>query len=337
MKKLFFKKIGQKWFKYREQHKIGSLLHRLTRFRTPEVRDLAWVILSPPLLYIPNGRIYWPPSSWFLKNYLSCQEWLRHLDRSPEPLLERLGELTDRRLGKYFEALMRFWLENNQRYKLIAHNVQVGEKEKTLGELDFIVQDQHLDKFFHWEVAVKFYLGYGETKQLRNWHGPNRKDRFDKKMDRLITHQTALGETAAGRIFLKEQNITLSRSWVILKGQLFYPFQNGNKGESAPPLHVAPEVPTKGWWMTESQFHYCFQESPLVWFELNKRNWLSGIMDTERKKGESAYKLLKRWKSQHRKIPIRIAGFLYGEEKEQGFLVPENWANTPPDFDIDQI
>jgi hypothetical protein len=190
------------------------------------VRDLAWAIASPPLMQPAGGACHWFSDEWYLQRYSSAQEWLKKLDQDPTSLVEQLQAQKDRRLGNYFETLLAYWLSADPQYDLIERNLPIRDAGNTLGELDFIVRDKHSGQNYHWEVAVKFYLGVGDTRQRNNWHGPGKRDRLDIKLDHLQNRQSQICSLLQTQKVLQQRNIDIAGSAVILKGRLFYPYPN---------------------------------------------------------------------------------------------------------------
>jgi len=72
--------------------------------------------------------------------------------------------------------------------------VQLIEAKKTIGELDFIVQNLESEEIIHFELAYKFYLldpSISES-QINNWIGPNRRDSLVEKLEKLKLKQFPL-------------------------------------------------------------------------------------------------------------------------------------------------
>ncbi len=159
------------------------------------VRDLAWVLLSPPLL--DEGWQQRHPlsaSAWWASPDLLA-DWLRQLDRQPAPLQDWLARHSIRRLGLYYERLWQFALLNAPGVELLAANLPVRQAGHTLGELDLLLRDA--EGVFHLELAVKFYLGLaGDGQAHDRWLGPDSQDRLDLKIAHLCQRQLPLGNAA---------------------------------------------------------------------------------------------------------------------------------------------
>jgi len=201
----------------------------LSEFRHQCVRDLAWAIASPPLhsqvVSKAPQHCVWPTSQWYQQLYDESLPWLKKLDSDPSALEALIGKQRDRRLGKYFETLWFYWLKFSPRYEIVENNVQVIIDGETLGEIDFIVFDKITRQTIHWELAVKFYLGHGDTREMKNWHGLNLRDRLDIKVDHLLHKQSMISKDRRVKQWLHRHKIKIDQCAVILKGRLYYPWQ----------------------------------------------------------------------------------------------------------------
>lgn len=142
----------------------------------------------------------------------------------PQPLLHYLAQRKSTRLGLYFEALWLFYWQNHRQALIHAHNFQIEERGRTLGALDFIIEQERT--VTHIEAAVKFYLLHGDNPNLfHNWIGPNASDTLEKKLSHLQSHQLPLLHQAATRQKLNELSLPPAgiHQRLILKGMLFIP------------------------------------------------------------------------------------------------------------------
>ncbi len=96
------------------------------------------------------------------------------------------------RLGFLYQHVVSELFSNSNQYNLLAEEIQLSENGRTLGAVDFIVEDLAEKQIEHWEVAIKFYLLHGEL-----WYGPNAKDRLDLKLSRMLDHQLAMSSSKA--------------------------------------------------------------------------------------------------------------------------------------------
>lgn len=245
------------------------------------MRDLAWVLASPPLL-APVSRspqkIRWLNTAWADRAWCCSETWLAALDHDPAPLLEALARDSDHRLGSYFESLLAFWLAwpGNPLYRLIAHGLAIRSSGRTLGELDFLVEDRQSGEIQHWEVAVKFYLGIREGRGHENWIGPGMRDRLDLKVSHLVEHQLRLASTPVAAQLIRDMGLAPPVPVCLLKGRLFYP-PHADWNTWAP-AGASPGHPS-GWWMHQADFLAHYGNSGLCWIRLPKEHWLTPVQN----------------------------------------------------------
>ena len=189
-----------------------------TPFQHQCVRDLAWVIASPPLVSGKLDNVHWWSYHDGLQEYQDCLPALQQLDKNPQPLLDHLNTLKSRRLGLRFEALIFFWLSMSPNYAILLQNKQLITQEKTLGEIDFIIKDLRSLELIHLEVAVKFYLGTEDLSDPYRWFGTTVSDQLGKKVDHLKQHQTQLSTK-----YPEHFPFPIDTRYCLLKGRLFYP------------------------------------------------------------------------------------------------------------------
>lgn len=298
------------------------------RWRQQVVRDLAWVVASPPLLAPTSGAIHWLDSTACRQLYDQHDVWFAALDANPTALLASLDAQRDRRLGRYFETLLSFWLQSpaNTRYRLIAQNLPIRAQGITLGELDFLVQDRLTDELQHWEVAVKFYLGIEASGDLQHWIGPGQKDRLDLKLAHLQTHQLQLPRSAAGRAVLQALGLPEPTPVCLLKGRLFYPYA-ALRSDWAPTQAAADHL--QGWWQTTDAFLASAVQRALRWVQLPKPHWFTSVQPpTELTPSLAAHELVASLQNQPVDQAIAVMGSYEGVEVTRGFLVANTWRQA---------
>lgn len=274
----------------------------------PLVRDLAWALLSAPLL-IEVDDLNWP-------NHADTLQRLQSLNTDPTPLHNAVMAQRSGRLGLYFEALWQFWLIDNPDYALRANNVQIQVNGATSGELDLIVQDRHNGQLQHWELAVKFYLGSGDTRATSAWIGPNAQDRLDRKLQHLRHHQLPLLQYPETQVQLVAAGWDIHQQRLILKGRLFYPLQ-----QTAPaPVGASPDH-LRGWWAQPEDFLAHFETTSLQWQPLSRQHWLAPLRRESAGTLQTAAELLRTFNN----VPLCVAGFAEGDECSRGFIVPASW------------
>jgi hypothetical protein len=246
----------------------------------------------------PASSCHWLQQSWCEQAYLETLPWLKALDRDPAGLQALLAGQKDRRLGKYFETLWLYWFKHHPRYQVIENNLQIIIDGETLGEMDLIVFDKLTKKTIHWELAVKFYLGVTDTRDIANWHGPNLNDRLQLKLQNLLNKQSVISQRSRVRQWLQQQGLVIDECAVTLKGRLYYPWQNtadgqGNTetdragGDGAPDMCTQNHL--RGAWCPVHEFEMLFDEkqtfTPLINCGLMERIPTSGVKNLYSRNG----------------------------------------------------
>ena len=308
---------------YMKNYLLNSFKHRF-------VKELAWVIASPPLvsgLFEHKGTVtQWWSDRACLQEFMDCLSALQSLDENPQTLIKHLEGVKSKRLGLRFEALIAFWLkEISPNFTLLAQNIQLNEiagdtRSRTIGEVDFIIKEQCSGKVIHLEVAVKFYLGAFPFNDPYRWFGTNTNDQLGKKVDHLQYHQTQLlvqhGEQIA---------FAIDERHCFLKGRLFYPLV-------ALPTHVN-DIQPQGVARQHLRGHYVvYGENNLISqsvIQLEKSDWLATLSHVEIEE-----------RSEQRFFSHEKRAYCYAliEENEQGKKVAvERLFCLPDDFIFPQV
>jgi hypothetical protein len=97
-------------------------------------------------------------------------------------------------LGKRMEYFFHSWVNQHKTYQLIAHSIQIKEEKTTIGELDFLVREVETNKILHIELVYKCYIWDASLSQNLEEAlvGPNYKDYFKWKTNKLVNHQFPL-------------------------------------------------------------------------------------------------------------------------------------------------
>lgn len=288
-----------------------KMLETLKRYRTPQVRDLAWAILSAPLVNI-DSDVDWPDADWFVCAYKNIEEQLVALDKEPTPLLKKISQRNANRLGFYFEALLEMWCELEPAIELVTTNPQIFREDgSTQGAFDFIVMVN--GKAEHWECAIKFYLGQAsdQANSPSLWYGPNRQDRLDLKLGHMQSTQLRLSHTAEGGAWLREQNIEISRVRSLVKGCVFYPL-----GEDISPHEHASAEHNRSVWLEFSVFESDYRQRGR-WIHLPRLCWLAPRKACELADQPEVGRLER---------PAQLSRCENGWEVERIFVVPDGWA-----------
>lgn len=223
--------------------------------KSQHVRDLKWAITSPSLIKNSNKNSN--------KNSISSQ-FTNERPIDEQDLAAFLTQYTSFRVGHYFEGLVLYWLEHICHLKIIAKQLQVFEENRTVGEIDFIFEDE-TGILHHWETAVKFYLHFPQNNPTgSHFIGPNAIDTFEKKSKRLLEHQLP---------FSQKHFPEVEKRNAFMKGTIFY------HPDETPPTQL-PETMSvdhlKGTWIRYSELPRLNDQNETHLFRiLHKPYWLS--------------------------------------------------------------
>ncbi|MBC5842437.1 DUF1853 family protein [Flavobacterium sp. F-380] len=149
---------------------------------------------------------------------------LSSLDVSPN--LE-LAVPTNIRLGHVVEKIVAELIRSSSNYNLLYENIQIIDDKKTIGEIDFIIEEHISKQVIHLELAYKFYL-FDPTisvKPINNWIGPNRNDSLIEKLDKLKTTQLPLLYHERTKSTLNKVDIDKISQALCLLVSLYVPFE----------------------------------------------------------------------------------------------------------------
>ncbi|MBT8448293.1 MAG: DUF1853 family protein [Gammaproteobacteria bacterium] len=274
---------------------------------SPEVnrvaRDLSWLSTSPEIISVAALRQAKIPSLNAGRELLSCA----------------FGDVpqisSTNRLGLYFEQLCRFQFEQHPEVNIVSANQQIIHEKHTIGEFDLIIE--HLKTRIHFELAVKFYLQIGPGDQLSHWVGPNLKDRFDNKYERLVNHQLKLSENPFVKAWLDAESICIDEIGLITRGRLYYPYACFMEADFLFPVEVEKSH-LQGFWMSGSQFRQEQSLAEFSCFELPRGFWLSEV---------TSHEILTFQPFDGDGVSQVTAVVLWHDNKEhmRGFIVPEEW------------
>ncbi len=239
----------------------------------PDVRNLAWVLASPSLLsFLPefNQALKVLDDDFWRQQYETYLPRLQQLEQNPQELELFLAAHNNHRLGYYFEYLLLFWLQDNQYhcFELIKHRATLFKGKITIGELDYLVKNTQTGEIEHWEVAIKFYLGYPPLNNADSWLGANDNDSLGRKLHHLASKQ-----------FLADQyqDFKINKRCLIVKGRLFYPLAAKNLLSRAhePSVPCLSPQHLQGNWLMYQDFINSSEAAQLQWRHVGKDEWLA--------------------------------------------------------------
>jgi hypothetical protein len=296
----------------------------LLNLRTAAVRDLAWALLSPPLLG-ETTKIQRHPlqGSRWSRQPQCLADWLMQQERDASALYAWLAERPVRRLGLYYERLWQFALHAAPDVEVVTANLPIRHNGQTLGELDLLLRDDEGEH--HLELAVKFYLGTGGS-EAADWLGPGSHDRLDLKLSHLAHHQLPLSSRREARGTLNELQLREARAAFWLGGYLFYPWPDG-----CPSPRGAMSGHCRGGWLHRRDWEAFAATRPDArWQPLPRLAWLAPA----RMKAEQAWSVeaFRQWLNAllpeaNAQLLVRLEQDQTGDwrEVERVFLVNDQW------------
>lgn len=158
-----------------------------------------------------------------LGQFVFPEIYFENLDIGPIP--------SNVRLGHKIEHIFLKLIQHTRQYRVIAHNIPIRKEKVSLGEIDFILQDVDNHVFTHVELTYKFYVIHKKAIPIeRQLTGPNLRDSFLAKKEKITNHQIPLLGTPEAISVLEHFNIKTSEllHQVCFKSQLFIPFMANN-------------------------------------------------------------------------------------------------------------
>lgn len=314
----------------RQMHTQLILDELLAQLRQPQVRDLAWALLAPPLLHDSTALPLRHPlaaSSWLHEPH-HLGDWLLGLERDSHALQQFLATGSSR-LGRYYERLWQFALQAAPDVQVLAANLPVRAQGRTLGELDLLLRDA--DGIHHLELAIKLYLGprHHPGADAGHWLGPASDDRLGLKLQHMAKHQLPLSATPQARSALAGICEQPTQPGMWLSGYLFYPWASDCSAPAgANPQHL------RGRWLHRREWaEFTAQDKEAHWQVLPRQAWLAParLADDQLCSVEQQRSWLKSLApTAQAQLLVRLQADTDGDwrEAERVFLVSDDWPNA---------
>lgn len=134
---------------------------------------------------------------------------------------------TNLRLGHFAEKIVAEAIKASENYELLHENIQIIEDKRTIGELDFIIEEIETKQIIHLELGYKFYL-YDPSisdESIHNWVGPNRNDALNYKLNKLKEKQFPLLYHPITKSLLKDIDVKKVEQKLCLLASLYLPYE----------------------------------------------------------------------------------------------------------------
>lgn len=134
---------------------------------------------------------------------------------------------TNLRLGHQMEYVFKQLVEASGAYTVAVHNLPITKGGITKGEIDFVLKKPSTKQLIHVELTYKFYLiDPTISEPIHQLIGPNRRDTFFAKMEKIKHKQFPLLHTEEGTKAVQERDIAPSsiEQQCCFKAQLFEPY-----------------------------------------------------------------------------------------------------------------
>lgn len=130
------------------------------------------------------------------------------------------------RLGHLAEKVFSFLISASENYRVLHENIQIIEEGKTIGEIDFIIEEVNKQEVIHVELAYKFYLYDSSisSKAIQNWIGPNRNDSLIQKLEKLKKKQFPLLQHQSTVAMLPNLNVKKVQQALCFIVSLYLPY-----------------------------------------------------------------------------------------------------------------
>jgi len=157
---------------------------------------------------------------------------------------------TNLRLGHLAEVVVSGLIKSSTNYKVLYENIQLLEGKNTIGEIDFIIEENSTNQLFHMELAYKFYLYDPSISKdlILNWIGPNRNDSLIEKLNKTKKKQFPLLYHESARSQFDKIKLEDVSQALCLLASLYIPYEYKSK------LNLSYKKAIKGYYLNFEQF-----------------------------------------------------------------------------------
>lgn len=224
----------------------------------------------------------------------------------------------DQKLGHLYEDALAILLNCSDHLEVLASHLQlVNASGRTLGEFDFLVRDKARQQTIHLELAVKFYLAI-QVEGKWQFPGPDARDNWQRKLDRMRDHQFILGQKPEAKEMLRERfGVNGVEVRQLVYGCIFHHI----KCESRVLPEAVNPLCRKGRWLYVSEWSRYFGDDERIYI-IPKPLWPVEISEAQvgHTQASSVDALM---------VAARERCTLFATETSQEpvFLVPDDWPN----------
>jgi hypothetical protein len=124
-------------------------------------------------------------------------------------------------LGKRVEHFFEFYIEQHPDYRMVKKNIQVNHNKTTIGEFDFFLEELETGKIIHVELVYKFYIYFENEDEIKRYHGPNKHDNLEDKLNKLKNKQFPLLRNPRAKEILNDLDISKVTQQLCFLGNTF--------------------------------------------------------------------------------------------------------------------
>ena len=220
------------------------------------------------------------------------------------------------RLGKYAEELLYFYFKNSHKYSLLGHNIQLIDDKLTVGEIDYLLQENSTGNLIHLELAIKYFLKIN-IQEEDQWIGPSTKDNLSRKRNKLVNHQLRIVEEY-NRLLPPELQKKDFTPQLLLKGAEFIHLKD----------YGTTENPFKNaWWEHIENLEHIHKGNQQYTIVPNRKDW---IFPFNNRLERMSFDLLEIEITDYLELQNEILISRFSEDGtplDRGFIVRSNWPN----------